>query len=342
MLSPAVSPAPAGPLWTEFVQADAARAPLGASVLACIGFGLDPDADDPRIVRAGLPQLGPTRRLEIWKSSRPVLWGRDGAIGFAHDGEVLIGHLTLLECELDPIAAATFRAYAQIVAFLERQGYPSLLRCWNYLHEINRGDADGERYKQFCVGRYQALASAPAFERQPPAGTAIGMAQPGVVIYFLAGRAPGVGVENPRQLPAFHYPRQYGPRSPSFSRATLTMEHGHAQLFVSGTASVVGHATRHPDNPSAQLDEMLANVRALLEHAAATHLPGRDGTAWSAQTLKLYLRDRRHYDLARARLEQALGRDAPVMYLEGAICRTDLAVEIEGVYAAPCAAAGSR
>lgn len=334
--SPSASRAPAGSLWTQLTGPEAVRARLPASTLACIGFGADPGViDDPRLIHVGLPQLGPAPRFELWHSARPVRHDRDGAIGYAHDGEVLIGHLSLLECELDEIAAATFRAYAQIVAFLDRQGYPALLRCWNFLHDINRGEADRERYKQFCVGRYQALVAAPGFERQLPAGTAIGMGEPGLVIYFLAAKVPGLQVENPRQTPAFQYPRQYGPRSPSFSRATFTVADGMARLLVSGTASVIGHATQHPDDPSAQLDETFANIGALLQHAAATHLGAPEPGRWTAETLKLYIRDRRDYELARSRLEQALGRDAPVLYVEGAICRADLAVEIEGVYAAP-------
>ena len=334
--TPSAGRVPAGSLWTQLSGPEALRTRLPASALACIGFGVDPGVtDDPRLIYVGLPQLAPSQRFEVWHSETPVRWDRDGVIGFAHDGEVLMGHLFLLECELEQMAAATFRAYAQIAAFLDRQGYPSLLRCWNYLHDINRGDADRERYKQFCLGRFQALSAAPGFERQLPAGTAIGMAEPGLAIYFLASKAPGLQVENPRQVPAFHYPRQYGPRSPSFSRATFTAANGVAKLLVSGTASVIGHATRHPGNAAAQLDETLANIRALLQHAATTHLGGGDGTRWSPQTLRVYLRDRRDYDFARARLEQVLGREAPVLYVEGAICRSDLHVEIEGVYTAP-------
>lgn len=331
MLSPRPSlPAgTAGSLWTEFAPV---MGPLPADVMACISFGSAAvQADDPRHIQVGLTQLGGTR-CELWRSTRPVRSGRDGGIGFAEDGEVLIGHLNLLECELDEIAAATFKAYARIIAFLERQDYPCLLRCWNFLHQINRGDADRERYKQFCVGRYQALAAAPGFERQLPAGTAIGMAEPGLVIYFLAARQPGVQVENPRQTPAFHYPRQYGPRSPSFSRATLRTGNGTAELLVSGTASVIGHATQHPGDTVAQLDETLANLRALLQHAAATHLGRSDPACWIAQNLKLYLRNRRDYEWARAKLEPALG--GSVLYLEGDICRHDLQIEIEGVFAA--------
>jgi hypothetical protein len=40
-------------------------------------------------------------------------------------------------------------------------------------------------------------------------------------VYWLAAREAGLPLENPRQVSAFRYPRQYGPQSPSFSRALL-------------------------------------------------------------------------------------------------------------------------
>jgi chorismate lyase / 3-hydroxybenzoate synthase len=305
---------------------------LSGSTLACIGFGTGPDlSDDPRFIHAGLPVLGGSPPFEVWRSAQRVDWDRDEGIGFAHDGTVLFGSLYLLECELDHMAAATYQAYARITTFLTRQGYPSLLRFWNFLHDINRGSSDRERYRQFCIGRHQALASAPGFERQLPAGTAIGMQAPGLLVYFLAGKEAGTHIENPRQMPAYRYPRQYGPRSPSFSRATFRRWREGAHLLVSGTASVVGHATQHSGDVGAQLDETLENLNALLAHAAASECPG---ACWIPQGLKLYLRDRGLLPMVRKRIQAAFGTDTPVLYLEGDICRNDLLLEIEGAFAA--------
>ena len=334
-LSPARVAAAAGGFSTSFAPADLAVRPA-RDVLARIRFGRQaPPADDPRDIHLPLALLGPAPKVELWQSALPVDYDWDDGIGFARNGEILFGHVKLLELELDNLAAATFRAYARLVSFLERQGYPCLLRCWNFLYDINRGHStertnDQERYKQFSLGRYQVLIDFASSERVLPAGTAIGMHEPGLLLYFIAAREPGRQVENPRQVSAFHYPRQYGPRGPSFSRAMLMpSEHG-SRLLVSGTASVVGHATRHPHDAAAQLNETLANLQALLQSAADADGRGR---AWTPQTLKIYLRDAAHYEFARARLERVLPPGTPIVYLEGAICRTDLQVEIEGVYA---------
>lgn len=329
---PSTEPSVPDALWLETRFAPAAPA-LGADVLACVALSPDgaPAAgDDPRLIPLSLPLLAPGAAHEVWKSRGPVTWDRDAGIGFAHDGEVLFGWLSVHGCTPQEVAAETFKCYARVIAFLERQNYPHLLRCWNFLHGINQGDADGERYKQFCVGRHQALAAARNFERQLPAGTAIGMRDPGLLIYFIAGKHPGQRMENPRQVPAFQYPRQYGPRSPSFSRATFRHAGNSGLLLVSGTASVVGHATRHPGETLPQLEETFENLHALREHSAAV----LNGCDWSLQGLRLYLRNPADLAMVKARIEVLLGPRAPVLYLEGDICRTDLTLEIEAVYAA--------
>lgn len=342
MGSPSLSLAPdrsTGAITTRFVPLAEIRPGLKRNVMACVRFGRRNDCTgDPREIPLTLDLLG-THGLkgaedgvaELWTSDRAVDFDRDDGIGFSHNGEYLFGHLYLLEVELGSVAAAAFQAYARITAFLERAGYPRVLRFWNFLNDINRGAADQERYRQFCLGRYQALAGRPGFERELPAATAIGMLEPGLLVYFLASKTAGVQVENPRQMPAFQYPRSYGPRSPSFSRATYALIAGEPHLLVSGTASVVGHATQHPDNAPAQVDETLANLVALLHHGAATHLKGE---LWKPQALRLFLRHRADLPEVRARLERAISPDTPVVMLEGEICRRDLSLEIEGFYQA--------
>src|SRR3546814_7777072 len=145
---------------------------------------------------------------------------------------------------------------------------------WSFLAQINVGAEDHERYRQVSAGRNRARALRPDFERALPAATAIGMLEPGLVIYFLAGKQPGLPIENPRQVSAFRYPRQYGPKSPSFSRATLIGDGANARLLVSGTASVVGHESLHAGDLTAQLDETMANLDAVLASAMQAHFPG--------------------------------------------------------------------
>ena len=160
------------------------------------------------------------------------------------------------------------------------------------------------------------------------------MLEPGLVIYFLAGKQPGLQVENPRQVSAFRYPRQYGPKSPSFARATLVGAGAGARLLVSGTASVVGHESLHVGDPQRQLGETLVNVDTLLAAMRERHFAQVPNEAVRPESLKLYLRN--PADLAA--LEPQLARlrgaaPAPLLRLQGDVCRDDLLLEIEAVYA---------
>ena len=126
------------------------------------------------------------------------------------------------------------------------------------------------------------------------------------------------------------YPADYGPKSPSFARGTLTPAGWGRSLFLSGTASVVGHATTHRGDPLAQLEEVVTNIEALLGGAAA-----RDGR-WRPDVvrfdlLKIYVRHREHVAAIRETLARRLDPSTPAIYLLADLCRADLLLEIEGV-----------
>ncbi len=152
---------------------------------------------------------------------------------------------------------------------LEQTGCAHLLRVWNYLPQIN-GDGGGlERYRQFNLGRQQAFVEAgqAAFEGAP-AACALGIHQGALCIRFLAGRTAPLPIENPRQVSAYRYPPTYGPRAPTFSRAAIAeIGGGEVALFISGTASIVGHETVHVGEVLAQTQETLRNLDAVIAAA---------------------------------------------------------------------------
>lgn len=306
--------------------------PLGPQVLACVVHGGHADLDsDPRYISVDLPLLhGPA--VELWESAEPVEQGWDGGIGYAANSSVLMGQLRVAASALDRADDAACSAYQRIEQFLQRRGYPVWLRVWNYIPQILQGSGDDERYRRFVAGRHRALSPAPGFESTLPAATAIGSRGAELLIYFLAARKPGLAVENPRQLSAYRYPRQYGPRSPSFSRAMLANWRPGPQLFVSGTASVVGHQTVHAGKPLRQLQESLANVQAVCDQAA-TLLASPEAVPWRAGVIKLYVRESADAAAAIAILEP-LAAPGQLVVMHGDICRGDLSLEVEASYCA--------
>lgn len=327
--------APSPRLRIEYESAPAADVLADPRVLAVVGFGdRAPPVDDPRFVQVRLTPHG-NAPLEVWRAHGPVVRGRDGGVAWAEDGALQFGAIEIDEATdaaADGLGDAAQQAYARLRAFTAARGYPHLLRLWNYLDGITDGDGDGERYKRFCLGRGRGLG--PAVAGPLPAATAIG--QPvaphrasRLQVYWLASRAPGTPLENPRQLSAYRYPRQYGPQPPSFARAMLGP--GTMPLLLSGTASIVGHRSLHADDVTAQVEETLANFASLLGVARERRplLPARFGPG---SRLKVYVRDAADIDAVNAALDTRLGPDVPRIMLHAAVCRRELRVEIDGVH----------
>ncbi len=272
-------------------------------------------------ITVGLSQLGTQKRVEVWRTKHPVSWHQSGQITFCTAGEMLLGHLLLEEGNSSDLERLSEQAYRSLLDLAGRQGHPHLVRIWNYLPNINQGQGQQERYKRFCIGRHRACAKHEGFEKRLPAATTIGTHSPGFLIYFLASKKPGVQVENPRQVSAFHYPAIYSPKSPSFSRAILKRWGSQTDLYISGTASVVGHETRHLDDSIGQLQESARNIRQLLKEAQPPQQPA---------LLKIYLRQVADLAQIDAQISTLFKPEIPRIYLHADICRQDLLLEIDG------------
>ena len=299
-------------------------------VLAVFGFGGDAArSDDPRYLRVPLQPHG-AGLLEVWRTQVPVERGRERDIAWSGNAQLSFGVIEVAEGEGGIIAAAE-HAYARLTRFIANSRTPHLLRIWNYLDAITEGEGDSERYRQFCVGRARGLGT---FDAQTlPAATAIGRcdAERVIQIYWLASAVPGTPVENPRQVSAYRYPRQYGPQAPSFARAMLPPKGSNMPLLLSGTASVVGHDSLHAGQLLAQLDETFANFDSLIG-AAREREPGLPAHFGAESRLKVYVRERGDLPLVARAFADRFDGGVPHMILHAVICRRDLAVEIDGVH----------
>lgn len=307
-------------------------------VLAVFSFGEQaPAVADPRWLHVPLrPLPGQAPRIEVWRGAGPVASGRDGDVAWADDGQLLYGALQVEE-GAGGIEAAAERAYARLQAFLAARGGLHLLRVWNYLDAITEGEGDQERYRRFCVGRAAGMGRVEA--SQLPAATAIGRCDGWrcLQVYWLAARLPGTPVENPRQVSAYRYPRQYGPQPPSFARAMLPPEGAAMPLLLSGTAAIVGHASQHLDSVQAQVDETLTNIGSLIG-AARRRAPQLPAALGAGSLLKVYVREAADAGAVAARLAARLDPAVPRLLLHAHVCRRELRVEIDGVHGRPPAA----
>ena len=301
---------------------DAATLLAEPGTLAVFGFGGGgAGSDDPRWLRVPLETFDAPAPLEAWQVDGPVQHGRRGALHWSAGGGWLFAALELDEREHGGPAGAARVAYAQLRDFVRSRDERQVLRIWNYQGAINQGEGDAERYKLFCEGR--AAGSGDFFANGYPAATAIGHhAEPQLLqVYLLASACAGTAVENPRQVSAWRYPRQYGRTAPGFARAMRLPAQD--VLAISGTAAVVGHASAHEGDLAAQLEEILVNLEALLASAGMpagfdTHAP-----------LKAYVRHPADAPRVRELLKQRLP-GVPVLLLHGDVCRSELLVELDG------------
>jgi chorismate lyase/3-hydroxybenzoate synthase len=311
-----------------------------SNVLGVAGFATPPriDAIQVPVAASMTPSLGPiTGSLcEVWRVTGPAdaeLSSRHERVHYRFCDDFLFGTITLEEPALDgnstALSQATISAYREIFEVLEKTGNRHLIRVWNYLPEINR-EADGdERYRHFNTARQTAFRSVGRpTEGTVPAACALG-SPPGspISIYFLAAREEPMMIENPRQTSAYRYPPKFGVHSPSFSRACVLNESEGTNLFVSGTASIVGHETIHRGDVLAQTRETLANLDALLEET--NRVVGARRYSLDGLKFKVYVRRPRDLEAIQSALSASLRPAAPILYLQADVCREELLVEIE-------------
>nr|WP_236871980.1 endoribonuclease L-PSP [Burkholderia pseudomultivorans] len=338
------------------------RAFPGALGAACIAAAPDIDAA-ARVLAAAAPDLplAPVRMAllgsaapqggavyEIWQcDARDLRSARRGPVHYRYSeaaglvfGSIVVHEADTAAGDGTPLERATCDAYRALFDVLDMLGIPHPLRIWNTVPAINAEQFGIERYRQFNIGRQRAFdACRRALTGGVPAACALGSVDPvagdaapdaPLAIHFLASRTPADPVENPRQVSAYHYPAQYGPRAPTFARAAAWPHApGAPVLFVSGTASIVGHRTVHAGDVVAQTRETIANLVAVLEQAARQ---GHGPFTLADLNYRVYVRDAAD-GAALAAIERVLreaaGPDLRALFVHADVCRDDLLVEIE-------------
>ena len=276
--------------------------------------------------------------FERWLTDSPCRYGRFQDIEFRRTDTLLFGVIEIDETQLEVangescLRVAAEKAYQQIFALLDAEGFRHLWRTWNYMPAIHAEECGLERYRQFNVGRHNAFVGRGKAVDHSPAASALGTRDGLFSVAFIAGNATPKRIENPRQVSAFDYPEQYGPRSPTFTRAVTVANATHQALFISGTASIVGHETLHRDDVTAQTQETIANLAALIKQANEEQAHEKqDSAPFKLQNLgyRIYIRHANDFDKVRAVFDDVIGASINVTYVQADICRHDLLIEIE-------------
>lgn len=301
----------------------------GASRLFSLGFG--PVSEGAQLAVA-LPIIaGDAQAMEHWWVQGPVRCQQTHHHGLSvtlcEGGAHWFASARVDTASPASVREASEHLYRALLGLLRvRAPDLHLLRIWNYLPHINADQAGEERYRLFNSGRKAAFhALGLGLGQGAPAACALGTCGDALQVAILAGRQAALPIENARQISAYRYPAQYGSDAPQFSRAAWHPHQAGQILLVSGTASIVGHASQHLGDVVLQTQESLRNIQTLLD---AAHAQGACRWTLAELMARVYLRHADDWEPVREVLAQAGVTAALVVQAD--VCRAELLVEIEG------------
>lgn len=252
--------------------------------------------------------------------------------------------------QLAGIASQAKSAFKLMSRILKKESlnFSDVVRQWNYIENILgvTSDKDGlkQNYQLFNDVRSMYYQTA-NFKNGYPAATGIGMIAGGVILDFIAVNASNpisvVPIKNPRQIDAHRYSQDVlvgdsitgnSPKTcPKFERAkTLTNSHS-GQIFISGTAAILGQNTINEHEVTQQTITTIQNIEKLI---SMNNLKSCGVQINSDIESLSYARVYVKYEADIPKVKRICERyfvDVPALYLVSDICRDDLLVEIEGV-----------
>lgn len=296
-----------------------------------------------------VPAVSSMTPREAWRASpRPPAWVAP------HLGTASTLHTASFDVRPSMSPAdfqdAVSSAYRQVLADIEARGTGRPVRFWSFLPGIHDALGDGlDRYMVFNAGRHAVFAAhfgTVDFARGAiPTASAVGIAGHTLHVFGLAADVVADAIENPRQVPAYRYSRRFGPRPPSFARATRVTRAGvPAALLVGGTASIRGEDSRNIDDLDRQLDETLLNLAAVVAEAEGATVPATTDDVRRCLSryagLRAYYLHESERDAIAVRVAAAVSATCALELLPATMCRPELLVEIEGVATLAPAATG--
>lgn len=237
------------------------------------------------------------------------------------------------EDKYNGLTNATYSIYKLIFAELNKRQL-NFLRAWNFIPNILSYE-ELERYRLFNKGRWEAWQKfGPLDEKGDPirpATTVIGALDGPFIVEVLFTKYGVVHLENPRQKQFIHYSRKWGPKPPISARATLHCLPNFEEIYISGTASLLGEEVAHKGDPIKQTEETLENIKVLISGGNLSNYNIDSSFNLSdLKSIRVYIKHKKDYAAIRRVVESHV-ESTDVLYLHDDICRPGFLVEIEGV-----------
>jgi chorismate lyase/3-hydroxybenzoate synthase len=310
--------------------------PVSPDKTLLVGFHFGSDADlseQDGVVSIGIDPVGCQDLVECWWYQGDVNHQEVGDVRISECADYGIVTIQVPDSSPQDFRESAYEVYRQLLGAVRQSPHQHLAKIWNYFPDINNGDDDQEKYRQFSIGRAEAFEQFGDADAAVPAGTGIGcVRKSNFTVVALTSLHNLLPAENPRQVSAFQYPRQYGPSSPKFSRGGCVPSGSQNLLLYSGTAAIIGHESVHPYDVRLQTAETLENLDHLCE--ALSGLCNKEANLVLDEkcVLRVYLRNLDDLEYVASELTRSLGTiESNVVFLNADICRRELMIEIDGV-----------
>ncbi len=238
-------------------------------------------------------------------------------------------------------------AFDSIVDILDREGLSlnHIIRQWNYIGNILDLKNGSQNYQIFNEVRndyYSKYRTVSGF----PAATGVGMKFGGVFLDFCALKADKAvkikPIDNPNQLNAYEYGQNVlkglsgkgrsVKHPPQFERALLVANGLNKNLFISGTASIIGQETIGKGDIKEQTIVTIENIKKLTDLERINQITGEsDSISGRYSLLRVYIKNQKDFEVVKSVCNEHFPR-VPASYVESDICRDDLLTEIEGEF----------
>ena len=284
---------------------------------------------------------------------KEIIYKTAGALNYTlvNHGNFKVVHANGLMGEAgDSIQESAVKAFESAVDILKREGLSisHIIRQWNYVEDIAHLEDPAratQNYQVFNDVRTKYY-DPEDFPMGYPAATGIGMTTGGVIIGFIAvsdsDRVDVRPIRNPRQIDAHQYSKRVlmgkvtgimGEKcTPKFERGKMVVLDGSCNMYVSGTASIVGERTLHPDDVEKQTITTIENIFELFSRENQNELGVQfDPGQIEFSHLRIYVKHQKDFPRVEAVCKSMLNSSS-FLFLESDICREDLLVEIEGIF----------
>ena len=211
-----------------------------------------------------------------------------------------------------------------------------IIRMWNYIGNIlgltNINNKFIQNYQLLNNIRYENFKK--NLVQQFPASTGIRMDAPGLIVRTITMKENAsitiIPIDNKYQTNAFDYSDEIlvgdGQKHPPlFERALLIKKPNSEELYISGTASIIGQNSKGINDILIQTKTTLTNIETLIEQAKMISL--RE-TEFKIKEFIVYIKKSTDFQIVKKIVEETL-KDVPIIYTQADVCRNELLVEME-------------